>query len=150
MTMTVSLKSLHHVGVPVRDLQRSLAWYRDLFDLEPDFVEETSGPDLDAAVQIPGARLSYAFLTLSNTVLELLQYHEPVGEDFALRNCDIGAVHVAFEVDDIQRAYDELSARGANFSAPPNLIEDGPMTGHHFAYFRDPDGVQLELFQRPG
>lgn len=148
--MSVKLKSLHHVGVPVRDMQASLDWYRDMFGVEASFVAQTEGDDLAAAVQLEAARLSYAFLELDNTVLELLQYDHPVGVDFELRNCDVGAVHIAFEVEDIQAAYRELEDKGARFSAPPNYIDEGPMTGHHFAYFRDPDGVQLELFQRPG
>ena len=141
---------MHHIGVPVRSVERSLAWYRDLFGLEPDFVLESEGPETSAAVQLENARITAAMLTVGNTLLELLEYHEPVGADFALRNCDVGAIHIALEVDSIAAAYDRLRARGATFSVAPTLIEEGPLEGYRFCYFRDPDGIQFELFQRPG
>jgi catechol 2,3-dioxygenase-like lactoylglutathione lyase family enzyme len=148
--VTVELRGVHHVGVPVRDLQRSLAFYRDIFGIEPDFVVESEGPEVDAAVQLPDVRVTAAFLTLGNTFLELLEYRQPVGADFALRNCDVGAVHVALEVGDVAAAHEQLRAEGIEFSSPPTLIEEGELAGHRFAYFRDHDGIQFELFERPG
>jgi catechol 2,3-dioxygenase-like lactoylglutathione lyase family enzyme len=146
--MPGGLLGIQHVGVPVRNMARSLAWYRDVFELEPEFTMEADGPDTSAAVQLPEVRITAAFLNVGNTYLELLEYHEPVGEDFALRNCDVGAIHICFDVDDIDAAYARLSARGAEFSAPPAAIDEGPLAGYRFAYFRDPDGIQFELFER--
>jgi len=143
-----ALKGVHHVGVPVRSIERSLAWYRDLFGLEPDFVALAEGPDLERTVQLDGARLRFAFLHLGGCQLELLEYEQPIGEDFRLRNCDVGAVHICFEVDDIDRVYDELRAKGVEFSIEPARVQGGVLEGHRYCYFRDPDGIQLELWQR--
>jgi catechol 2,3-dioxygenase-like lactoylglutathione lyase family enzyme len=77
-------------------------------------------------------------------MVELLEYTEPLGDDFSLRNCDVGAVHVAFEVDDVQEAYDALKELDVNFSSEPVFDPR-----EHFVYFRDPDGIQLELYKRP-
>jgi catechol 2,3-dioxygenase-like lactoylglutathione lyase family enzyme len=146
----VSLRGLNHVGIPVRDLRRSLAWYREMFGIEPEFVVEAEGPETSAAVQLEDARVTAAFLDVGGSYLELLQYHNPVGEDFTLRNCDVGAVHVCLVVDSIHAAYERLLAGGANFSAPPAKMEEGALAGYSFAYFRDPDGIQFELFELPG
>jgi len=145
-----TLRGVHHVGIPVRNLERSLAWYRDLFGIEPDFTVEAEGDDTSAAVQLEDARITAAFLTVGNTILELLEYHHPRGEDFSLRNCDVGAVHVCLEVESVDAAYERLRSSGAEFSAAPATIPEGPLAGHRFAYFRDPDGVQFELFEKPG
>ena len=145
----VKITGVQHVGVPVRSMERSLAWYKDVFDLEPEFVVESDSPETAAAVQLPGAHVTAAFLNVGNTYLELLEYHNPVGEDFSLRNCDVGAIHVAIEVDSIAAAYTRLTERGAEFSAPPSTIPEGDLAGWSFAYFRDPDRIQFELFQRP-
>lgn len=143
-----SLKGLHHVGIPVRDIERSLRWYREVLGLEPEFEARAEGPDVDQNVQLENARLRFAFIPLGDsTILELLEYESPVGEDFALRNCDVGAVHVCFEVDDIDAVYSELTARGVEFSIEPQR-QSGPIDGQRCCYFRDPDGVQLELWQR--
>jgi catechol 2,3-dioxygenase-like lactoylglutathione lyase family enzyme len=146
---TVKVSGIHHVGVPVRDIQASLAWYREIFGIEPLFVVESEGPDVSAAVQLPDARITAALLPVGNTILELLQYHEPVGADFGLRNCDVGAIHIALQVEDIAEAHAALVARDADFSCPPTLIPEGDLAGYRFAYFRDPDGIQFELFQLP-
>jgi catechol 2,3-dioxygenase-like lactoylglutathione lyase family enzyme len=141
-------RRLHHVGVPIRDLERSLAWYRDTLGIEVDLVQTAEGPDVDQTVQLEGVRLRSAFLSLGNTLLELLEYESPVGEDFALRNCDVGAIHVCFEVDDIDAEYQRLTDMGVEFSIAPTRLS-GALEGHRYCYFRDPDGIQLELWQLP-
>jgi catechol 2,3-dioxygenase-like lactoylglutathione lyase family enzyme len=141
------VQGVHHIGIPVRDIERSLAWYGELFGFEPDFVEISEGPDTSRTVQLEDARLRFAFLPIGNTIVEFLEYENPVGRDFELRNCDVGAIHVCFEVDDIDRAYSLLRERGIEFSIEPTAL-DGAVAGQRCCYFRDPDGVQLELWQR--
>ena len=63
------------------------------------------------------------------------------------QNNDVGAVHIAFEVDDIEDAYRKLRDRGVKFNSSLVWIEHGPLAGCAFCYFSDPDNVQLELFQ---
>jgi catechol 2,3-dioxygenase-like lactoylglutathione lyase family enzyme len=57
-------------------------------------------------------------------------------------------VHICFEVDDIDRVYELLTARGVPFSIEPT-VQRGAIEGHRCCYFRDPDGIQLEIWQRP-
>lgn len=142
-----SMKGLHHVGIPVRDIERSLQWYRDVLGLEAEFEARAEGPDVSRNVQLENAKLRFAFIPVGNSILELLEYESPVGDDFGLRNCDVGAVHVCFEVDDIDSLYAELTARGVQFSVEPQR-QSGPIEGQRCCYFRDPDGIQLELWQR--
>jgi catechol 2,3-dioxygenase-like lactoylglutathione lyase family enzyme len=141
---------LHHIGIPVSDLERSIAWYVEVLGLVLNKRAPSSGEALSLAVQVPEARMNVAFLSVGDHVLiELLEYTQPRGKPFALGNNDVGAVHVCFEVDDIRAAHSELTAAGITFNHPP--IELGPdagdLEGYWFVYFRDPDGVQLELFQ---
>jgi catechol 2,3-dioxygenase-like lactoylglutathione lyase family enzyme len=147
--MAVRCKRLHHVGVPVRSLKQSLKFYQDAFGIEPKFIAKSSGPGTSRLVGIPEVEMSYAFLDLGNTVLELLEYQHPRGQDYDRRNCDVGATHIAFEVADVEAAYEELTGKGIEFSGPPLHIDDGPLAGSVTAYFRDPDGIQLEIFQLP-
>jgi catechol 2,3-dioxygenase-like lactoylglutathione lyase family enzyme len=146
------VEGVHHIGVPVKDLQASMDWYRELFGIEPEFVrisEGPEGPELDDAVGLKGVSVSVAYLRVGNTLLELLQYHQPQGEPFALRNCDIGALHVCFQVEDIHATHAALAEAGVTFSVEPTRLDYGPLVDHWFCYFRDPDGIQLELFQLP-
>jgi catechol 2,3-dioxygenase-like lactoylglutathione lyase family enzyme len=132
----------------VREIERSLAWYGELFGLEPGFVESSEGPATSQTVGLEDVRLRFAFLPLGGTILELLEYERPRGADFALRNCDVGAIHICLEVDDIDRVYELLTARDVPFSVEPTG-QVGAIAGHKCCYFRDPDGIQLELWQRP-
>jgi catechol 2,3-dioxygenase-like lactoylglutathione lyase family enzyme len=142
------VKGLHHIGIPVRSIERSLAWYGRLLGLEPDFLDVAEGPPTNQIVQLDDVRLRFAFLPLGDTMIELLEYERPLGRDFELRNCDVGAVHVCFEVDDIERVHALLTEQGVEFSIGPTLL-DGAVAGHRCCYFRDPDGIQLEIWERP-
>src|SRR5260221_13963560 len=98
------LMGVHHAGVTVRDLDRSVAWYKEMFDVEPTVHVRNTEPvaaEIGAAVGVPGACLSYAFLPIGSGLFELIEYHDPVGGDYELSNNDVGAMHVAFRVDDV-------------------------------------------------
>ncbi|MFG1818994.1 VOC family protein [Kribbella sp. NPDC049174] len=141
---------MHHVGITVRDMEESLAWYEQMFGLTPEFIAEGSGPELSRGVGVPGAKLRFAFLRFGSCVVELLHYDNEREETFDRSNADVGSAHVCIDVPDIHRSYEDLRAKGAEFLAPPLHIEDGPLEGCWFVYFKDPNGVTLELFQSVG
>jgi catechol 2,3-dioxygenase-like lactoylglutathione lyase family enzyme len=142
-----SFGDMHHVGITVRDLEESLAWYERMFDVEREFVAHGSGPDLSVAVGVPDAELSFAFLRFGSCVVELLCYDNPREDSYERSNADVGSAHVCIDVPDLAAAYAALVEKGAEFLAPPLHIDDGPLAGCSFAYFRDPNGVTLELFE---
>jgi catechol 2,3-dioxygenase-like lactoylglutathione lyase family enzyme len=144
------MRRLHHIGIPVSNLEKSIAWYSEILGLVANKAAPSSGEAISLAVEIPSAEMNVAFLAVGDhLLLELLEYTNPRGIPYTLRNCDVGAVHVCFQVDDILQTYGEMSKIGVKFNHPPiELGEDsGELAGYWFAYFRDPDGVQLELFQ---
>lgn len=53
---------------------------------------------------------------------------------------------ISFSVDDIQQAYQQLTARGVQFFSPPEQQN----WGGWLATFRDPCGNGLQLVQRAG
>lgn len=144
----VSFGDMHHVGITVRDLEASLLWYEQTFGVRREFVAHGSGPELSTAVGVPDADLSFAFLRFGSCVIELLCYDNPRTEDNERSNADVGSTHVCIDVPDLQVAYESLLSKGIEFLAPPLHIEDGPLEGCSFVYFRDPDGVTLELFEK--
>ena len=147
-----SLMGVHHAGVTVRDLERSLAWYKEMFDVEPVVLVESEEPlaaEIGEAIGVPGAFISYAFLPVGSGLFELLEYHDPTkGRDCDRSNNDIGAMHIGFRFDDVIAQYEYMKARGAVFRHPP-IVLDGELEGAVFAYATDPDGIQVELRQEP-
>lgn len=144
----VAFGDMHHVGITVRDLEASLVWYEQTFGVQREFVAHGSGPELSTAVGVPDAHLSFAFLRFGSCVIELLCYDNPRTEENERSNADVGSTHVCIDVPDLQAAYVSLLSKGIEFLAPPLHIEDGPLEGCSFVYFRDPDGVTLELFEK--
>lgn len=141
---------LHHVGITVSDVDRSAAFYSSLFDLDEFARLEMNGVLVSQNLQVPDATILILLLQGRNGILELIQYLTPEGKPFALRNCDVGATHVCFTVEDIEAFARELASRGIASNGPPNdPIPDGPAAGSRFMYFRDPDGITVEVLQ-PG
>lgn len=147
--MAFTVTGVHHVGITVRNLQRSFEWYTRMFGVHPGPVNHGSGPDLERGVQVPGAELSFSMIRIGNVNVEFLEYHEPEGKDWDRTNGDVGSAHICLEVDDIDAAYAELTERGAVFNGPPVTLTDGDLAGSRWAYLRDPDGIQLEIWQYP-
>lgn len=148
------LDRVHHVGLPVTSLERSVPWYVNVLGiLDTGIRSGGSGEGHEKALQVKkGSSLTAAFLRVGeHMVLELLEYQDADSRPFELRNSDIGALHVGFQVDDIWQSYEALVEAGVQFNTEPVLLDEaaGPLAGYGFVYFRDPDGIQLELLQVP-
>lgn len=148
-TMAFKVEGVHHIGITVRDIKKSFDWYSKMFDLQPGPINYGEGQDLSNAVQLENAELTFAMIEIGSTRIEFLQYHNPPGKDFSLTNGDVGATHICLQVDDMDSAYSTLLERGAVFNAPPVTLTDGQFAGSTWAYLRDPDGIQLEIWAWP-
>src|ERR671931_190508 len=106
--MNGMIKRLNHISVAVDSIDDALKFYRDLLGLE---VIET--------VTLGDRELKVAFVKLGDTEIELL---EPTSQDNTvtrfLERHGPGLHHICLEVDDLEAAMAELSARGAEFVDP--------------------------------
>lgn len=147
--MTGPVASLNHFGLTVRNIERSTAFYAR-FGAEVVIRESHfAGTGMDKGLGLEGVDLITRMLSFNGTLVELLEYRSPRGEDFRLRNADIGAAHLAIQVEDIHAEYESLRAEGIEFYAAPEPINEGAFEGGYWVYFRDPDGISVELIQ-PG
>jgi catechol 2,3-dioxygenase-like lactoylglutathione lyase family enzyme len=140
---------VHHTCITVSDLDRSVAFYRDLLGLDLVLTEESerSSDDRSGNLGVSGAKVKLAILNAGNTQVELIEYVTAQGRPFDRKNNDVGATHIAFQVEDIDATYQSLLDQGVRFTAPPTTIPAGPMEGWKWTYFFDPDGVSLEIIQ---
>lgn len=147
----MSLKAIHHVGLVVRDLDRSIYFYHDLLGLP--FANEPTpwfdGPALSAGVGVPDASLRQVTMWVGeHSTMELLEYGNRPPESIApVPNNHMGAAHVCFKVDDIVAKKAELEAKGVEFYTDVNVVDEGPLAGWRWAYFTDPDDLVLELVE---
>jgi catechol 2,3-dioxygenase-like lactoylglutathione lyase family enzyme len=145
-----AMRGIHHTGITVSDLDRSVDWYREVLELEmltePSAIADD--PELGAGVGVPGAALRMATFAVGPDVLELLEYAAPPSPvEAPVPQNALGAHHVALRVDDIEAAYERLTAKGVTFFSAPNAIDEGLLAGWRWAYFTDPDGITLELVE---
>jgi len=125
----MKVRKLLHTRMRVDDLERTIAFYRDVLGLE--VVERHDSPR--------GSRLAFLKAAGSDELIEVCSYpasgavHVP--EDL---------VHLAFEVDDLDGTIGELSKKGIP-------ITDGPTTtssGTRFVFIDAPEKYEVELIER--
>lgn len=137
---------VNHVGITVGDLERSIEFYT-AFGGEVLIGSHFEGPHMDRGLGLEGVQLDVRMIRFKNLVLELLHYSAPPSSAYSSRNSDIGASHLAFEVDDIHKLHDDLKSRGLELFSEPVSIDDGPFRGGYWMYAKDPDGISLEFLQ---
>jgi methylmalonyl-CoA/ethylmalonyl-CoA epimerase len=109
----VEPRGIHHLGVAVEDLDSALSTYRRLFGARLEHRETVDDQGVEAAsLRIGSDRVE---------LLAALGDDTPVGRFLAKRGP--GMHHVAYEVDDVGAALEELNAEGAE------LIDESPRRG---------------------
>ncbi|HEV8635369.1 MAG TPA: VOC family protein [Chloroflexota bacterium] len=149
----MAVQRAFHTGFTVANMERSLAFYRDLLGLEVTAQWVGTAEYLGRVVGFPGARIKLAFLRAPGDAhrLELLEYESHPGEPTPRETNRPGNGHICFYVDDVWATYRELSRAGVPFVSEPVPITAGVNEGAQAVYARDPDGFTVELFQpRPG
>jgi lactoylglutathione lyase len=142
--------SANHVGVTVSDLNRSIAFYRDLLGFRVAYERgEVTAEYMPRLVGIPGARLKIAGLDIPGLHVDLIEYLQPRDASVVGPTSDVGNVHLGYTVDDLWAAYRSLLAAGVQFKSEPVSPTVGPNRGGWAVYFVDPDGVTLEMIQPP-
>jgi catechol 2,3-dioxygenase-like lactoylglutathione lyase family enzyme len=145
------MPSLLHTGLTVCDLDRSLAFYRDTIGMEVVFAQEKRGGYLAAIVGYPGAHVRMAHLAFPGDThrIELFEYLSPSPRGAPGEPRDVGITHVCLLVDDVRALHERLTRAGVDFYSAPVPVDTGANAGGVGVYLRDPDGITLELFQRP-
>lgn len=130
----MKIKRIAHLGVAVKDLDAALNLFTGGLPLELTHTEDYQG-------------MKIGFIPVGDSSIELLQdvsgssaikkYVEKNGE---------GIHHIAFEVDDIHQAVEELKAKGIR------LIDETPRAGAHgmhiaFMHPKGTHGILMELVQ---
>ncbi|MBN2908120.1 VOC family protein [Polycladomyces sp. WAk] len=126
----MAVRKIEHVGVMVKDLERSIAFYREVIGLE-----------LISTLTHTNESLKLAFLGFpeaKETQVELIQgYNDQLPREGKVH-------HLAFTVGDIQKEWDRL--KQLNISFIDNEIVTLP-NGSKYFFFYGPDGEWIEFFE---
>ena len=122
------IKKYLHTRFRVSDMDKSVYFYRDILGMK--VVEQKTS--------LRGSKLVFLKFPDMDCELELCSFPDSgnvhVPEDL---------VHLAFEVDDLERCIERLKVAGV-------LITEGPIkssNGTRFIFTEDPDKYEIELMQ---
>lgn len=125
------IAGLHHVAVICSEYDRSKRFYTEVLGLAviaENWRAERRSWKLDLAV--PGGGQ-----------IELFSFPDPPARPSMPEAA--GLRHLAFSVRDLGVAIEALKAAGV----PVEPVRVDPYTGGHFTFFKDPDGLPLELYE---
>ncbi|HDR5039270.1 TPA: methylmalonyl-CoA epimerase [Bacillus anthracis] len=135
----MNVKKVDHIGIAVKNLDETLKFYQDILGLEcagTEVVEEQ--------------KVKVAFLPVGDTEVELLESTEDDGPiaKFIEKKGE-GIQHIAFRVDNIEEAIEEMKAKGVR------MIDEKPRYGAGgakiaFCHPKSTGGVLVELSEREG
>ena len=127
----MKLRRVHHIAIIATDYERSKDFYTRVLGFE--FLEEFYREERESWMGKLALDGSY--------IVELFSFPTPAvrpgwPEATGLR-------HLAFEVDDVEGSLAELDAEGVRHEE----LRFDPNTGKKMAFFFDPDGLPLELYE---
>lgn len=131
------IKKIDHIGIAVKDLEKTLEFYQQMLGLEctgREVVEEQ--------------KVKVAFLPVGDSEVELLESTDQEGPiaKFIEKKGE-GIQHIAFRVDDIEQTLKELKDKGVR------LIDEKPRYGAGgakiaFLHPKSTNGVLIEISER--
>nr|WP_165859413.1 methylmalonyl-CoA epimerase [Desulfofundulus salinum] len=133
----MGIKKIDHIGIAVKDLAKAIEFYEGLLGLKvtgTEVVEEQ--------------KVKVAFLPTGDSEVELLESTTPDGPiaRFIEKNGE-GIQHIAFRVENLEQALEELKAKGVR------LIDEKPRLGAGgariaFLHPKSTFGTLVELCER--
>jgi methylmalonyl-CoA/ethylmalonyl-CoA epimerase len=128
----MEIKKIDHIGIAVSDLESARDFYTKALGLKVGREEALEG-------------MTVVFIPVGKVNLELIQpaTDEGVIAKFIARRGE-GVHHIAYEVDDLSSALEELKGQGVK------LVDEAPRTGAHgkevaFVHPKSSYGVLTEL-----
>ena len=139
-------RGVHHVGFTVTDLEASVAWYGRVLGLEAVAWHDNGGEIVSRMFEVPETEERAALLPTGQTGLEVMVWTKPKGRGYGLRRADVGAIHLAFAVDDAEAMHEALAAESPT---PLRTFDQHRAHGRIGFDVADPDGIQIEIIQLP-
>jgi catechol 2,3-dioxygenase-like lactoylglutathione lyase family enzyme len=138
--MSEMIVNLRHIGIIVKNAEKSTELFKNFFDLRDDEIEVVPS-------DVTKGESRYTFIPVGGINLELIQ---PISERFKemVGNPAEGINHIAFTVKDIEEAVMLMSEKGVRLG---HVTKDGilDMGRSKIAYFdpEDTDGILIEFVE---
>lgn len=146
----MAIERIVHIGICVRDPERSIRFYRDGLGFTYLSDLRISGEPTATLLGIPALDLHAHYLERDGVRIELLHYVSPgvVGSEQPRQMNQLGFTNLAVRVTDLPAEVTRLRALGAH------VLEHTRVENSAFqstvVFLTDPDGTRIELVQMPG
>ncbi|OUL32049.1 VOC family protein [Nostoc sp. 106C] len=127
----MKINNIHHIAIICSDYERSKKFYVEVLGfpiIQETFRDRRNSYKLDLQVG-------------ENTQIELFSFPNPPQRPSNPEAC--GLRHLAFAVDNIEQTVIELQSQGIEVED----IRIDEITGKKFTFFKDPDGLPLEIYE---
>jgi len=147
------LKEVIHIGLTVSNIDTSIDFYGNLLGLSYEGMIIMEGVETDILFRRKNCKARIAYLNGSDLVasppIELIQFFPNDCEKSVSDLNKTSISEVCFRVDDIDAVYKDLLEKGIEFLSTPQFFDFSSQGfGKSKAvYFKDPDGIILELMQ---
>jgi catechol 2,3-dioxygenase-like lactoylglutathione lyase family enzyme len=123
------ITGIHHFCISVTNLDRTL-----------EFYTKHLGAKVENVVQNKHGTLG----RIGGGGIEFIQYNDPPASAYHKNPSAAGSAHIAVQVEEIEAVRAQMEGEGVEFHSPINHFH-----GEKWCYFRDPDGIVVELIQPP-
>jgi catechol 2,3-dioxygenase-like lactoylglutathione lyase family enzyme len=127
-------KRADHTGMSVKDMEKVIAFYRDVVGMEKTFDREFDTP-VARLIGIEGVRVRIVHMRLGESSVELFKYYCPEGREPLRadpRQSDYGLIHIGFIVEDFWATYQHLVDKGVRFLGEPVEIRPGVFVAYFY------------------
>ena len=140
-----------HGGITVKDMDKSLDFYREGLGLTMKFDRILDASYLNVVLNLTHSAIRVVFLNIpGGGYVELLEYQGIERLNASSRPCDFGAGHLCLYVYAVDEIAERMFAKGYRARSEGCVdITAGPNAGARSIYLVDPDGYNIELFQKP-
>ena len=145
------LRGHDHTGITVPDMDQAVSFFTDVLGCK---AAMTFGPfsGMGEVLNINSQAVVEKITMVrcgAGSNIELFKYSSPDQKDMTPKNSDIGGMHIALYVDDVQKAKDYLDRKGVRTFKGPIPVGQGPAAGETILYFVSPWGLQFEAISYP-
>ncbi len=138
------MAEISHVGLTVKNLERSIAFYRDVIGLKEGERLELKSEVYRTYTRNPAAHIKFTYMTVGDFTLQLIEYVGGGGDALDLSHNRVGCPHLAFRVPDAEAKYRQIQER-EDGEVISEIVQLSPRSRNFYA--KDPDGVLIELSQ---
>ncbi len=145
------IKSIDHHNFTVSNIEEALHFFCDLLGMKANPIHEVKDNErFQKILQMPDAWFRICTIqTPDSNLIELIEYIMPEGKKIDLKTCNVGVSHIAFEVDDIEKMYQDLTEKGVKFNHPPLWGKSVIGTGNWaVCYLKGPDNITFEFIEK--